>query len=152
MAPLSDYGVQFCTQAILHDDLLLSELAATYTNRGIIQVANGLYEEALEDYNEAIRLDPDNGKIYLNRGNVQFRMHEHDEAIADYDRALELANVPLDTAWYNRAIIMIKIKRWDEAIASLKEALAVKPDSAKIRRKLAELGVDVEPESQQTNE
>ena len=70
LAPFSDYGLRFCTDAIRQDDLLLRDRAATYTNRGIIYAAHGKLDAAMADHNEALLLSPDKGKVYVNRGNV----------------------------------------------------------------------------------
>ena len=74
-SPFTDYGLRYCTEAIRYDDLLLRDLAATHTNRGIIYAANGLLEEAMADHNEAMLLSPTMAKIYVNRGNVFHQIH-----------------------------------------------------------------------------
>ena len=56
---MSDVGIRYCTNAIRQDDLVIRDLAATYTNRGIIHAANGKLEAALEDHNQALLLAPD---------------------------------------------------------------------------------------------
>ncbi len=136
--PFSDYGLKFCTDAIRNDDLLLRDRAATYTNRGIIYAANGKYNEALEDHHEAMLLAPDMAKIYVNRGNVYHHIHEYDNALADYDKALELEGVAKDIVYYNRSLTLIRMKRWDDAKASLEAALEHNPESRRAARKLAQ--------------
>ena len=145
LQPGSEQGLHYCTQAIRQDDLMLRDLAATYSNRAIILAANGRYEEALEDL-----LAPEQGKIYLNRGNLFHRTHRYDEALADYDRALALGNVPMVTALYNRAVILITMKNWDEAKQSLLDAHTINPNSRKVLRKLADMGVSVPAPRQMT--
>ncbi len=44
------------------------EYARAYNNRGIVYRSHGQHERAIEDYNEAIRLDPQNPLPYTNRG------------------------------------------------------------------------------------
>ncbi len=44
------------------------EYAAAYNNRGIVYRSLGQHERAIEDYNEAIRLNPQNPLPYTNRG------------------------------------------------------------------------------------
>ncbi len=134
--PFSTHGLTFCTDAIRNDDLLLRDLAATHTNRGIIYAANGQLDRAMKDHNTAALLAPGMGKIYVNRGNVYHQTHEYVTALADYGRALELANVQLDIVHYNRSLTLIRLKRWDDALAALEAALAVNPESARVKRKL----------------
>ena len=137
--PFSTHGLTFCTDAIRNDDLLLRDLAATHTNRGIIYAANGQLDRAMKDHNTAALLAPGMGKIYVNRGNVYHQTHEYVTALADYGRALELANVQLDIVHYNRSLTLIRLKRWDDALAALETALAVNPESARVKRKLDQL-------------
>ena len=137
--PFSTHGLTFCTEAIRNDDLLLRDLAATHTNRGIIYAANGQLDRAMKDHNTAALLAPGMGKIYVNRGNVYHQTHEYVTALADYGRALELANVQLDIVHYNRSLTLVRLKRWDDALAALETALAVNPESARVKRKLDQL-------------
>ena len=137
--PFSTHGLTFCSDAIRNDDLLLRDLAATHTNRGIIYAANGQLDRAMKDHNKAALLAPGMGKIYVNRGNVYHQTHEYVAALADYARALELANVQLDIVHYNRSLTLIRLKRWDDALAALETALAVNPESARVKRKLDQL-------------
>lgn len=134
--PFTDYGLRYCDDAIKRDNLVLKDLAATYTNRGIIYAANGRLSEAMEDHEEALLLAPEMGKLYVNRGNVWHQMHEYDKALADYSKAEELANVALDIVYYNMSLTLIRMKRWDDAREALEKALAVNPDSDRVKRKL----------------
>lgn len=134
--PYSSSGHRYCTDAIKNDNLLLRDLAATYTNRGIIYAANGRLEDAMKDHNEAMLLAPEMAKIYVNRGNVWHQTHEYDNALADYQQALELGNVALDIVHYNRSLTLIRMKRWDDARAALEAALEINPDSFRVKRKL----------------
>ena len=137
--PFSTHGIVFCTDAIRQDNLLLRDLAATHTNRGIIYAANDQLDRAMKDHNKAASLAPGMGKIYVNRGNVYHQLHEYVTALADYDRALKLANVPLDIVHYNKSLALIRLKRWDDALVALETALAINPESARVKKKLDQL-------------
>jgi tetratricopeptide (TPR) repeat protein len=134
--PFSTHGIVFCSDAIRQDNLLLRDLAATHTNRGIIYAANNQLDRAMKDHNKAALLAPEMGKIYVNRGNVYHQLHEYVTALADYDRALKLANVPLDIVHYNKSLSLIRLERWDDALVALETALAINPESARVKKKL----------------
>ncbi len=138
-APLSTHGLSFCTKAIRHDDLLLGDLAATHTNRGIIFSANGELKKAMKDHRKALLIAPKMGKIYINRGNVFHQERKYDLALKDYEKAIELGNVPLDIAHYNRSLALIKLKHWENAILALETSIEINPESKRVRRKLEEL-------------
>lgn len=150
--PFTDYGLRYCDAAIEEDDLLLKDLAATYTNRGIIYAANGQLDEAMRDHNEALLLTPDSGKVFINRGNVYHQLHEYDLALADYKQAEEFGKVPLDIVYYNRALTLIRMKRWDEAEAALETALVHNPDSSRVKKKIAEFAMPDEGKREQTSQ
>ncbi len=134
--PFGGGGVRYCTDAIRLDDLTLRDLAATYTNRGIIYAANGEYEQAMKDHNEAALLMPEMGKIYVNRGNVFHQQLDFDRALEDYQMALEVGGVAKDIVHYNRSLSLIRLKRWDDAREALETALEINPDSSRVKRKL----------------
>jgi tetratricopeptide (TPR) repeat protein len=86
------------------------------------------YDNALGDYNEAIRLNPTNAPVYLNRGNLRGDQKEFDKAIADYNEAIRLdpsyANAynGRGWAWWNK-------KAYDKAIADYNEAIRLDPSN-----------------------
>lgn len=134
--PFGGAGVRYCTDALRKDDLTLKDMAATYTNRGIIYSANGEYEKAMKDHNEAALLLPNMGKIYVNRGNVFHQQLDFERALEDYEKALEVGGVAGDIVQYNRSLSLIRLKRWDEAREALEAALEINPDSSRVKRKL----------------
>ena len=107
--PSSLSDAKVCTDAIRYDDLSKRDLAATYTNRGIIRARSGKLRQALEDHNQAVRLKADLSKIYINRGTVFHRLGEYEKALVDYQKALEIGEVPIDIVQYNIALSFEKI-------------------------------------------
>lgn len=58
--------------------------------RGISFDKLGQFEQAVADFNEVLRLEPNNSVAYFNRGSTYDSMGAQDQAIADFGRALEL--------------------------------------------------------------
>lgn len=77
-AAIADY-----TQA-----LSLQPHSATYTARGWLFLANDVRRLALQDFDEAIRLDPKNGEAYAGRGLIRAWLGQYQKALADADAAL----------------------------------------------------------------
>ena len=48
------------------------------------------YEEAVEEYTEALRIDPEYAGAYYNRGYAYYLMGRYDRSIADYSESLRL--------------------------------------------------------------
>ena len=61
-----------------------------YINRGVAYRILGQYERAIQDYDEAIGVDPQYEAAYNNRGMAYWRLGQHERAIQDYDEAIRL--------------------------------------------------------------
>lgn len=86
--------------------LLNAQLAAafnphyseSYNTAGIIWLKHRLYRPALKSFNQAIRLNPDNGFYYYNRGLTLQALDRLDLAIIDFRLALKLISPEDDDA------------------------------------------------------
>ena len=132
--------VDVCTRALKDKNLNVHDLAATYSNRGIIYSNIHDYKKSLADHNKAIELLPTLGEAYVNRGNVYYHLQDYERALADYDKAIELKAKPLVTSWFNKGLTLTRMKRYDDARSAFEEALKLNPDSSVIKQRIAELG------------
>lgn len=67
-----------------------STAAEEANQRGIDLFKAGLYSEALVNFNETIRLAPENAIAYYNRGRTMQLLGRYEEAITDYDKTIAL--------------------------------------------------------------
>jgi tetratricopeptide (TPR) repeat protein len=58
-------------------------MAMSYFNKGD-------YDEAIFNFNEAIRLDAKNAESFYNRGNAYFAKGDYELAMADYHKAMAI--------------------------------------------------------------
>ena len=65
-------------------------LALIYNNRGHARYMQVEFYRAKDDYDEAIRLDPDLGTAYYNRGTILYRMGSYKEALPDFQRCVDI--------------------------------------------------------------
>jgi predicted O-linked N-acetylglucosamine transferase (SPINDLY family) len=79
--------------------------------------------QALAAYNTAIALKPDFVMAYHSRASLFAELDRHAEAIADYAKATELE--PNPATFQALAAYMVRVKRFDLAVATLDEAIAV---------------------------
>ena len=84
--------------------------AAAYYNRGNDKRALNRHEEAIADYDEALRMDPRLAAACYNRGNAKGVLGRHEEAIADYDKALQI-DPQLAAAYYSREAARTALQR-----------------------------------------
>jgi tetratricopeptide (TPR) repeat protein len=95
--------------------------------------------EAIAQYKEALRLNPDSVKAHNNLGNALNLLGRTPEAIVQYEEALRLS--PHDaTIHYNLAGALLKTPgRANEAVAHLKEVVRLQPDNKMARQILARI-------------
>jgi tetratricopeptide (TPR) repeat protein len=105
--PIMDTVIDGCTAVIQSGQEPREKLATAFDNRGVAYKLKGQYDRALQDYEQAIRLNPSNANAYNNRGVIYRIKGEYGRAIADYDEAIWLKNGDLPPAYYNRALPML---------------------------------------------
>ena len=110
-------------------------------NRGeTAAIQNNNYDKAIEEYTEAIRLDPkwrgDYGSTYYSaRGNAYWHKDDKDNAILDYTEAIKID--PDNQGHYFHRGLMYSGKDYNKAIADYTEAIRL----AKMEGKTLSLGV-----------
>ncbi len=82
----------------------------------------GDYDGAIEDCNEAIRLNPNDDHAYFNRGNVKNHLGKNREALLDYNEAI-LLNPNLDLRYFNRGSLFVKVGETFEALLDFNRLL-----------------------------
>lgn len=82
----------------------------------------GNCKEAIKDYNETIRLNPDDDYTYYFRGSCFKKMENYDNAIEDYSRYI--VNKPSDPdGYYNRALCYFEQQKYDLSVKDFNQAL-----------------------------
>lgn len=97
-----------------------------WAERAYYKQENKQWKGALADYNQAIRLDPDEKEYYLNRGLVKEKLHDNSGAYEDITKALELDG-RFDKAWLSRGNLMTRLGHYPEAIEDYTAAITWSP-------------------------
>ena len=92
--------------------------------------ALGRKQQALLDYDQALRLEPGLGVAYLNRGALLVEAGRAAEAEADLRKALEKGADPA-AAYYNLAVVHLARQDRVAALESVRTALRHNPDHAR---------------------
>jgi len=85
------------------------------------------FNEAIDHYNEAIRIAPYHAGDFKNRGNVYTNMGQYKAALEDFNQAIRLQPDCVD-AYYGRGTIYGVAGFYQQAVESLSEAIRLKPD------------------------
>jgi tetratricopeptide (TPR) repeat protein len=131
---------------------LVPKTAYDYLNRGLIFAVRGDFDTALEDFSQAITLDPALALAYLQRGKVLFAQQsditeigadfelgwtvtsrdktEADaQAVSDFTQAIK-SDPNLGAAYFYRGSVHTAIKEYDKAIADCTLAIKLNPNYA----------------------
>ena len=95
-----------------------------YTNMGLMKSFSGSYEDAINDYNEAIKLNANNHVAYNNRGYTFNVMEDYESAIPDFEKAISLEE-NFAYALNNRGFAKIKLGFEKEGLADLEKSMTL---------------------------
>ena len=80
--------------------VFISYAVKSWIKRGTAFDDSGNHEEALQAYEKALTLNPDDSDAWYNKGKTLDKLSRHEEALQAYDKALELNPDNFDT-WFN---------------------------------------------------
>ncbi len=101
-------GLDHCNAA-LDTALIFHDRAATYVNRGVIEHKMNRISAAMNDFNECLRMMPDQPDAYVNRGVAYMSEGKLDLALADIEKGISLNPSEPPLAYFDRAIVYEKI-------------------------------------------
>ena len=87
------------------------------------------WERAIDDYDEAIRLDPFYAEAFFNRGIAQNGLLQFELGIEDLDKAL-LLDPQMNDAYHWKCYSYWELGKWELAIQNCDEFIRVYPESA----------------------
>jgi tetratricopeptide (TPR) repeat protein len=117
------------TEALASGDLPLPTQISALGNRGIARWRLSNPHEAIDDFNAALRLSPEESMIYNNRGNVLIELRHHAEAVKDFTQAIALAP-GYGQAYNNRGNARFLLGDSAGAIADYTKAATLMPANA----------------------
>lgn len=85
-----DKAVDLLRKASSLDRKYAPDLAIAYQGRGYAAAKNQQFQEAIQDYTEALKLKSNDPRIYEQRAAVEMKMYDYDKALADYSELIKL--------------------------------------------------------------
>ncbi len=135
-----DLQISGCSAVIRSGEYSGKNLATAYNNRGNAYGNLGEYRRAIEDYDQALRIDPGNTLAYNNRGNAYDNLGEYRRAIEDLDQALRL-DPGFAFAYNNRATARCHLGRVEASLDDWLHALRLGAFTAeKVQQALRDRG------------
>lgn len=122
-----DEAIRLFTLAVDAGGLSTRNQAFVHHNRGNAYLKKGQLDRAIQDYDQAIHLGPDQVNSFVNRGNAYCNKGQLDRAIQDYDQAIRL-KPDYAEAFNNRGVAYRDNEQTDRAIQDYDQAIRLTPD------------------------
>lgn len=100
---------------------------ASYYERANAKEKLNRYEEAINDYIQAIRINPDYADAFYNLGNLRLnKMEDYEGAVYDFSNAIRV-KPDYSLAWNDRAVAREKMNDTVGALSDYSEAIRISP-------------------------
>lgn len=115
-----------------------AEIASAYYNLGIAQLSHDESAPAVESFNRAIQLTPDDADTLAARGEAYYLQKEYPSALEDLNHALRLS--VSDSAWVcaRRGQVYSALEDYAHAIEDFSKAIELSPDTLWLYRERAD--------------
>src|SRR6266496_5167522 len=133
-----DKAIELLRKATDLDHKYADELSAVYQQRGYADATNQQFQDAINDYGEAIKLTPQDVRVYEQRAAVEMKLQDYDKALADYSEVIKLE--PNEVRYVNyRAYIYELKKDLKNSMADTDKVLKLDPNNQEAKARKSRL-------------
>jgi tetratricopeptide (TPR) repeat protein len=128
----------FCDNETLWRDTLTKDPRCwlAHNNLGNVFWRQGKINDALEHYEQALRINPNYAEAHHNLGNVFWRQGRISDALEHYEQAVRI-DPNFAEAQYSLGVTLAQTSKIGEAIDHLEQAVRIKPNYAEAHYNLA---------------
>jgi tetratricopeptide (TPR) repeat protein len=116
-----------CTRALQEEALQPGDRAATFVNRGILEMISRHDEDADSDFDAALALDRNLADAWLNKGFLKLRQGDGRSALPLLQKGIELKPQRTALAIFARGVAYEQMGQFDSAYLDLKRAHELEP-------------------------
>lgn len=120
-------AIEGCTRALTEEGLLESDRAATYVNRGIVQMVGGHDNAAESDFNAALAINAGLSDAYLNKGFLRLREGRGQEALPLLQEGIDRGARRQALAYFARGVAYEQAGDFRSAYNDLVKARQMEP-------------------------
>ena len=120
--------IEGCSAVIAAGRETAEKLSEAYSARGAAYVGRGDYRRAIDDYGEALKRTPGDPILWNGRCHFRAVVGDLQAALADCNESLRLQ--PAMVSVGTRGLVLLKLGRFDEAIAEYDAGLKIFANSA----------------------
>jgi hypothetical protein len=102
-------------------ELWQDKQAEAYNNRGLAFYNLKRYQQAIEDFSQALRIKPQYAEALNNRGNAYYEMDQYEKAEADFNQSLQL-KPNYAKAHLNRGLVYFQMQKMDQSCEDFRKA------------------------------
>ena len=129
-----DKAVDLFRKASAMDHKYTDELAVVYQGRGYGSLKNQQYQDAIQDFTEALKIKSNDTRVYEQRAAAEMKVYDYDKALADYSEASKLK--PNEVRYYNyRAYIYETKEDAQNSMAETEKALKIDPNNQEAKER-----------------
>ena len=133
-----DKAVDLLRKATALDHKYAPNLAAVFQQRGYAAATNQQFQDAINDYSEAIKINPNDSRIYEQRAAVEMKLNDMDKALADYSEAIKLK--PNEVRYYLYRSYIYEIKGdIKNSMADTEKVLKIDPNNQEAKSRKTRL-------------
>jgi lipoprotein NlpI len=119
-------AILLTTEALKSDKLSKRDEATVYTVRGAAFHRHGEYNAAIDNYNEALKIQADYAVALNNRALANHQLGKDDLAFHDYDTAIQIATASA-ISYFGRGEVKFDLGHFEEAAKDFSDSLEVNP-------------------------
>jgi len=140
--PPQRFAIEQCDRALNEESLVMEDVVATHVNRGILRARSGNIPAAIEDFDNAMALDPNEAEAYLNKALVlTMKASQARQAVPLFTMALEKKTRRPELAYFGRAAANEDLGDVRSAYADYTSAAAAAPKWPAPQAELARFNV-----------
>lgn len=103
-------------------------LASQHKERGNELMTEGKVPDAIKEYDEAIKRNPNDAILYCNRGAAYSKLMDYGRALTDIEKSLKL-DPKYIKAWGRKGLIEYSLKKYHRAIEAYQMGLSLDPNN-----------------------